>query len=166
MLRAVQRMCSSRRQPSLQQCVLRRTKCTDLLSRTGMYASSYLSRERATRGLPCLLGSMGRGLDFPFLGICTRRHVSCYQLCPFNSWAHFRKVLCRIHEDLNHLNEWFRHAITGPAQGPWIVWLRVVGELRVEGSGSSPSMNTGKKTPGGAGTSYNSSPQISSFAIL
>jgi hypothetical protein len=33
--------------------------------------------------------------------------------------------------NLIDLNEWFRHAITGPAQGPWIVWLRVVGELRV-----------------------------------
>jgi hypothetical protein len=40
-------------------------------------------------------------------------------------------------QDLIDLNEWFRHAITGPAQGAWIVWLRVVGELRVEGSGSS-----------------------------
>jgi len=39
-------------------------------------------------------------------------------------------------QDLIDLNEWFRHAITGPAQGAWIVWLRVVGELRVEGSGS------------------------------
>jgi len=33
-------------------------------------------------------------------------------------------------QDLIDLNEWFRHAITGPAQGAWIVWLRVVGELR------------------------------------
>ncbi len=40
-------------------------------------------------------------------------------------------------QNLIDLNEWFRHAITGPAQGAWIVWLRVVGELRVEGSGSS-----------------------------
>ena len=40
-------------------------------------------------------------------------------------------------QDLIDLNEWFRHAITGLTQGPWIVWLRVVGELRVEGSGSS-----------------------------
>ena len=40
-------------------------------------------------------------------------------------------------QDLIDLNEWFRHAITGLAQGAWIVWLRVVGELRVEGSGSS-----------------------------
>ena len=39
-------------------------------------------------------------------------------------------------QDLIDLNEWFRHAIIGVAQGPWIVWLRVVGELRVEDSGS------------------------------
>ena len=40
-------------------------------------------------------------------------------------------------QDIIDLNEWFRHAIIGPAQGPWIVWLRVVGELRVEDSGSN-----------------------------
>jgi hypothetical protein len=38
-------------------------------------------------------------------------------------------------QDLIDLNEWFRHAIIGVAQGPWIVWLRVVGELRVEDLG-------------------------------
>ena len=40
-------------------------------------------------------------------------------------------------QDLIDLNEWFRHAIIGLAQRVRIVWLRVVGELRVEGSGSS-----------------------------
>jgi hypothetical protein len=43
-------------------------------------------------------------------------------------------------QDLIDLNEWFRHAITGLAQGPWIVWLRVVGEppgrrLRIKQAG-------------------------------
>ena len=42
-------------------------------------------------------------------------------------------------QDLIDLNEWFRHAIIGLAQRVRIVWLRVVGELRVEGSGSTVS---------------------------
>ena len=36
-------------------------------------------------------------------------------------------------QDLIDLNEWFRHAIIGVAQRVRIVWLRVVGELRVAG---------------------------------
>jgi len=54
-------------------------------------------------------------------------------------------------QDLIDLNEWFRHAIIGVAQGPWIVWLRVVGELRVEDLGSSNLSNFVKFPSGRAG---------------
>ncbi len=33
-------------------------------------------------------------------------------------------------QDLIDLNEWFRHAIFGVAQGPWIMWLLVSNLLK------------------------------------
>jgi hypothetical protein len=56
-------------------------------------------------------------------------------LIDLNEWFRHAIIGVALMQDLIHLNEWFRHAITGLAQGAWIVWLRVVGELRVEGSG-------------------------------
>ena len=54
-------------------------------------------------------------------------------------------------QDLIDLNEWFRHAITGLAQGAWIVWLRVVGELRVEAQDKHADMHGRINSVGGRG---------------